>query len=249
MSIDVAILLYGSSFLRVSDGSLNSELAFATRVMRESRRTGRLPSGLPFYLRSACRAQDTPALRTHALLPRIRCAPLKRCGLLPPGKLWSPSADSIQSPREWVATAHPPGKHVPQTADKPKEMEPNTMFNKVILIGRLGQNAEAKTAQNSKEYVILNIATQESWKNDKGEYETRTEWHRVFAWRNLSKFAKTLQKGQLVTLEGILRYREVEDEVKGTTFKHRIAEIHAISMKRLSKVEAADDPSDGADDE
>jgi len=31
--------------------------------------------------------------------------------------------------------------------------------------------------------------------------------------------------------------------------KHRIAEIHAISMKRLSKVEAADDPSDGADDE
>jgi hypothetical protein len=35
----------------------------------------------------------------------------------------------------------------------------------------------------------------------------------------------------------------------GTTFKHRIAEIHAISMKRLSKVEAADDPSDGADDE
>ena len=78
----------------------------------------------------------------------------------------------------------------------------NTMFNKVILIGRLGQNAEAKTAQNNKEYVTLNIATQESWKNDKGDYETRTEWHRVFAWRNLSKFAKTLQKGQLITLEG-----------------------------------------------
>jgi single-strand DNA-binding protein len=60
------------------------------------------------------------------------------------------------------------GKHVPQTADKPKEMEPNIMFNKVILIGRLGQNAEAKTAPNNREYVVLNIATQESWKNDKG---------------------------------------------------------------------------------
>jgi hypothetical protein len=48
MSIDVAILLYCSSFLRVSDCSLDTELAFATRVMRESRRTGRLPSGLPF---------------------------------------------------------------------------------------------------------------------------------------------------------------------------------------------------------
>ena len=93
------------------------------------------------------------------------------------------------------------------------------MFNKVILIGRLGQNAEAKTAQNNKEYVTLNIATQETGKNDnKGDYETRTEWHRVYAWSNLSKFAKTLHKGQLITLEGTLRYRDVEDEVEGTRF-------------------------------
>jgi single-strand DNA-binding protein len=123
------------------------------------------------------------------------------------------------------------------------------MFNKITLIGRLGQNAETKTAQNKNEYVILNVATQESWKNDKGDYENRTEWHRVYAWRNLSKFAKTLQKGQLITLEGILRYREVEDDVNGTTFKHRIAEIHAVSIKRLSKMDAGDDPSDGANEE
>src|SRR6195952_3594890 len=123
------------------------------------------------------------------------------------------------------------------------------MFNKITLIGRLGQNAEAKTAQNNRDYVILHLATQQSWKNDKGEYETRTEWHRVYAWSNLSKFAKTLQKGQLITLEGTLRCREVTEDVEGQPFKHRIAEIHATSMKRLSKLEAADDPSDGADDE
>ena len=70
------------------------------------------------------------------------------------------------------------------------------MFNKVILIGRLGKNAEAKTAQNKKDYAILSIATSESWKNDKGEYETRTEWHRIYAWGNLSNFAKTLLKGK-----------------------------------------------------
>jgi single-strand DNA-binding protein len=145
-----------------------------------------------------------------------------------------------------MARAHPPGKLVPHPADKPKETEPNTMFNKVILIGRLGQNAGAKTAQNKNEYVILNIATQESWKNDKGDYETRTEWHRVYTWSNLSKFAKTLQKGQLITLEGILRYREVTEDVESVPFKHRIAEIHAISMKRLAKIETADDPADGA---
>ena len=119
------------------------------------------------------------------------------------------------------------------------------MFNKIILIGRLGQNAEAKTAQNNREFVVLNIATQESWKNEKGDYEARTEWHRVYAWSNLSKFAKTLQKGQLITLEGTLRYREVE----GTSVKHRLAEIHASSLKRLSKIEAPDDPTDQAGDE
>jgi Single-strand binding protein family len=47
--------------------------------------------------------------------------------------------------------------------------ELNTMFNKITLIGRLGQNAEAKTAQNNREFVTLNIASQESWKNDKGD--------------------------------------------------------------------------------
>ena len=56
-------------------------------------------------------------------------------------------------------------------------------------------------------------------------------------------------EGQLITLEGTLRYRDVEDEVGGTTFKHRITEVHATNMKRLSKIEAADDPSDGAGDE
>jgi single-strand DNA-binding protein len=46
-----------------------------------------------------------------------------------------------------------------------------------------------------------------------------------------------------------LRYRDVEDEVEGTRFKHRIAEVHATSMKRLSTIETADDPADGAGDE
>jgi single-strand DNA-binding protein len=127
--------------------------------------------------------------------------------------------------------------------------EPNTMFNKVIFIGRLGKNAEVKTAQNNKEYVVFSLATSESWKNEKGEYENRTEWHRVYAWSNLSNFAKTLQKGQLITLEGKIKYREVSEEVEGVTFKHSIAEIHATSMKRLSRVESADDPADGASEE
>ena len=116
------------------------------------------------------------------------------------------------------------------------------MFNKITLIGRLGQNAEAKTAQSNREYVILNLATQESWKNSKGEYETRTEWHHVYAWSHLAKYASKLRKGQLITLEGTLRYREVDKD--GAI--HRTAEIFATSLKRLSKVKSTCVPPAGA---
>jgi hypothetical protein len=39
------------------------------------------------------------------------------------------------------------------------------------------------------------------------------------------------------------------EEVEGVTFKHTIAEIHATSMKRLSKIEVAEDPADGASED
>jgi single-strand DNA-binding protein len=194
-------------------------------------------------LRSACRAQRTPpvggtlsfpksATRLAAVrtpYPRAMCDPLSQ---ILSSRLGSGSRRHTRSASIYR-----------RQRTNEKETEPNNIINKVILIARLGQNAEAETAQNNCEYVVLNIATQESWKNDKGDYETRTEWHRVYAWKNLSKFAKTLQKGQLITLEGTLRYREVEDEIESTTFKHRIAEIHATSMKRLLKIETDDDPA------
>ena len=89
------------------------------------------------------------------------------------------------------------------------------MVNKVIFIGRLGKNAEVKIAQNKKEYVVFSVAISESWKNEKGDYDNRTEWHRVYAWGTLANFAKTLQKGQLITLEGKIKYRTVAEDVEG----------------------------------
>lgn len=120
------------------------------------------------------------------------------------------------------------------------------MYNRTLLIGRIGHNAEAKTDRNQQEYVVFSIATQESWKNERGEYENRTEWHRVYAWRNLSRFAKTLQKGQVIGVDGQIRYREYTEEVNGTTVKHRVAEIHASKIQRLTK---GGDPDDQASDD
>ncbi len=107
-------------------------------------------------------------------------------------------------------------------------------------------NAEANTTQNNREFTVFNVATQERWKDDKGEKETRTEWHRVYPWGVLSKYASKLEKGQLITLKGTLRYREAETEQHG---KQHFAEIHASSIKRLSRVEAHDDFNDVAEEE
>ena len=48
------------------------------------------------------------------------------------------------------------------------------MYNRTLLIGRIGHDAEAKTDKNQQEYVVLSIATKDSWKNDQGDYESRT---------------------------------------------------------------------------
>ena len=60
--------------------------------------------------------------------------------------------------------------------------------------------------------------------------------------------SSTREKSGLARMDTI-RYQTVEKDGEGKPFKHTIAEIHASSMRRLSKVEAADDPADGADEE
>ena len=70
---------------------------------------------------------------------------------------------------------------------------------------------------------------------------------RLRLWQS-RQLRKDAPEGSVVSLEGKINYRTVEEDVEGKPFKHTIAEIHASSIRRLSKVEAADDPTDGADE-
>ena len=72
-------------------------------------------------------------------------------------------------------------------------------LNEIKLIGFVGQDAELKSPQNSKELVRFDVATKASWKNcESGAYDSRTEWHCIVVWGNLTKFAQTLKKGEHV---------------------------------------------------
>lgn len=87
--------------------------------------------------------------------------------------------------------------------------------NKVILIGNLGRDPEARTFQNGSKVVNLRIATSETWRDKtSGERKDRTEWHSVAIFNEpLAKIAEQyLRKGSTVYLEGQLETRKWQDQ-------------------------------------
>jgi single-strand DNA-binding protein len=86
--------------------------------------------------------------------------------------------------------------------------------NKVILVGNLGDDPEARSLNNGGEVVNLRVATSESWKDKEGNRQERTEWHRVVIFNeNLGRVAKSyLRKGSKVYLEGQIQTRKWQDQ-------------------------------------
>lgn len=87
--------------------------------------------------------------------------------------------------------------------------------NKVILVGNLGRDPEARSFQNGGECVTLSIATSETWKDRaSGERRENTEWHTVVLFNESAvKAAKAyLRKGSKVYIEGQLRTRKWQDQ-------------------------------------
>jgi single-strand DNA-binding protein len=85
--------------------------------------------------------------------------------------------------------------------------------NKVILVGNLGADPEARSLNNGGEVVNMRVATSESWKSKDGERQERTEWHNVVIFNeNLGRVAKSyLRKGSKVYLEGQIQTRKWTD--------------------------------------
>lgn len=89
----------------------------------------------------------------------------------------------------------------------------NTLRNKVQLIGRLGQNPEIVNLEGGKKLAKISIATNESYKNQKGEKVENTQWHNVIAWGNTATvIEKYMTKGQEVAIEGKLNNKKFDDK-------------------------------------
>ena len=86
--------------------------------------------------------------------------------------------------------------------------------NKVILVGNLGADPEARSLNNGGEVVNIRVATSESWKDRDGNRQERTEWHNVVIFNeNLGRVAKNyVRKGSKVYVEGQLQTRKWTDQ-------------------------------------
>ena len=108
--------------------------------------------------------------------------------------------------------------------------------NKVMLIGRLGQEPEAKYTPNGTAVSNFSIATSEKWKDKaSGEWNEKTEWHRIVSWNKQAEFCNQyLKKGSLIYIEGKLVTRSWDDK-EGQ--KRYMTEVVANTVQLLDKKE------------
>ncbi len=105
------------------------------------------------------------------------------------------------------------------------------MVNKVILVGRLGRDAELRFTPQGTPVASVSLATDRSWTDTEGTTHKETEWHNVTIW---GKFAETSQehltKGRLIYVEGRLHTRSWEDDQQA---KHSRTEVVVEDLRYL----------------
>ncbi|HEU5304354.1 MAG TPA: single-stranded DNA-binding protein [Gemmatimonadales bacterium] len=100
-------------------------------------------------------------------------------------------------------------------------------MNKAILVGNLGADPEVRSTSNGSRVATLSIATSRQWKNQAGEKQEKTEWHRVVFWNtkfsNLADIAERFcKKGDKVYVEGSIEYRSWQDREGQTRYTTEI---------------------------
>lgn len=106
-----------------------------------------------------------------------------------------------------------------------------SLRNSVQLIGRLGKDPEVKSFESGKKLATFSVATNDSYKNQKGEKIEETQWHNIVIWGKLADIAdKYLRKGAEIAVEGKLVHRSYET-TKGE--KRYVSEINVNDLVML----------------
>jgi single-strand DNA-binding protein len=103
--------------------------------------------------------------------------------------------------------------------------------NKVILVGNLGKDPEVRFTPSGQAVAKFPIATTDSWMDQEGKRQERTEWHNIVVWgKQAENCGQYLAKGRQVYIEGAIRSRSYDDK-EGN--KRYITEIVAQRVQFL----------------
>ena len=133
-------------------------------------------------------------------------------------------------------------------------------FNQLTIIGFIGRNAETKQLPNGSLVIRFSVATTKSWKDDKGEWKNKTQWHTVVAFgQGFTQLAPRLVKGTHLLVQGEFTTREYDRTITVPAGKKSVehviqqlaVELKADTIRILDRVgdsesaETAESTSEG----
>lgn len=125
-------------------------------------------------------------------------------------------------------------------------MFPKMSLNSVTLVGNLGNDPELRYTTTGTAVCNMSIATSEQSKDDEGNYNDVTEWHRIVAWGKTAEFIGThIKKGKKVIVTGRLQTRSWEDKDAVKRYSTEIVAAQVIHLDPIAKAESDDDNKKG----
>ena len=112
------------------------------------------------------------------------------------------------------------------------------MINKVILVGNAGNTPEMRTIESGAKVARISLATNESYKDKEGNWQTQTEWHNLILWRDLAERAeKQVGNGSMLYVEGKISSRKYTDKYG---VEKSVTDIVVASFRVLDKKQSDD---------
>lgn len=125
----------------------------------------------------------------------------------------------------------------------------NTLRNRVQLIGRLGSKVEIKNLDGNKTIGKVFLATNEYYKNQKGERVEETTWHNLVAWGKQAELLdKYTDKGSEIAIEGKLSNRSYEDKEGNKRYVTEVIVQNILLMGDRKSSVSAEDSEETEDD-
>lgn len=120
-------------------------------------------------------------------------------------------------------------------------------LNSITLFGRIGNDPDYKQLDGGKQVATLSLATDSGfYDKTSGSWKENTQWHKLVLWANNADYAnKNIKKGELVGVQGELRYNTYEDKegIKRTSAEiHVYRVIHNVSKGNSGSGESNDAP-------